>query len=491
MKYIGLLLCLLIGIQVDAQKNGWQKSELRKSQSTRFTHALVDFDSSNYYVLRFDKNRYKAEIEQYNDRLQHVQTVETTDKRRRYAGVMHLDTSMYIFYFNYKKNKATDSYKNVGFYAKKIENQTYKTATDSITIIAPFNMESSAFKGDLVLSPDRSKFLVFSYEEEGDEEQISGLSNTIMLRVFDKNFTPIWERKVNLSPDGKLKRKVAIKKLRINNKGQVLILTDIFTGARSYEGKKVNTAPTLFFVEPSPKAISRFTPDLGNLFFKELDVSYDQEGNIIWFGFYSKKRYYMQSGIFFIKIKADLSRVLTKKKHDFTPNLIAKMMNRRKISEKREALHFKFVQYHLTSDSGLIVTTEQQPQGGLFYKSNNILALRFNSSGELRWKKVIKKYSVEQYKLKPFLSHHSFLVSDSLHVIFNNGVLETNAALIHVITPNGSVRKKTILSYDNHFGLLCPRLSYLLPNGQLFCSFQDRYFSEYRFGVLNLPKVFD
>ena len=423
MKYIGLLLCLLMGIQLQAQKNGWQKSDLRKNQSTRFTHALIDFDSSNYYVLRFDKNRYKAEIEQYNEQLQYVRTVQTTDKRRRYAGVMHLDSTMYMFYFNYTKSKTTDGYRNVGFYAKKIDEKTYKTTADSITIIQPFNMESNAFKGDLVLSPDRSKFLVFSYEEEGDDQQISGLSNTITLRVFDKNFVPLWERIVNLSPDGKLKRKVAIKKLRINNKGQVLILADIFTGARSYESRKVNTAPTLFFIAQSPKAISRFTPDLGKLFFKELDVSYDQEGNIIWFGFYSRKRYYMQSGIFFIKIKADLSRVLTKEKYDFSPSLIAKMMNKRKVSEKREALHFKFVQYHLTSDSGLIVTAEQQPQGGLFYKSKNILALRFNSLGGVKWKKVIKKHSVEQYKLKPFLSHHSFLVSDSLHVIFNNGVL--------------------------------------------------------------------
>ena len=220
--------------------------------------------------------------------------------------------------------------------------------SDSIELIAPFKMTSNFYRGNFAVSPDRSKILVYDYEEEGDISGVNGLTNEVTLRVFDASFNKLWQRKVNLSPSGSPKRMVAIKKLRINNQGDVALLTDVFRDHRSYSLRKTTADPTLYFVGKKKEDYALFKPNLGDYFFNQLNFTFDTDGNILWFGFFSKQRYYQQSGVFFIKINNKRTKILAKKIHHFTSEQIAELLNRKKVGKNAEGRSYKMTHWRLT-----------------------------------------------------------------------------------------------------------------------------------------------
>lgn len=481
---------ILFGLELVAQPT-WIQSEAKKRDKTDLTHTLFDYDSTRYLVLRFDKKSSYAELEQYSATLKNSKTYQVTKKRRRYRGVINIEGKMYLVFFNYKVNKDQQIYDKVSLYAARINPESMELEDqDSIELIAPFKMESNYYRGNFTVSPDKSKILVYDYEEAGDIEGVSGLTNKITLRVFDTSLQQLWKRTVDLSPTGTVKRMVVIKELKINSKGEVAILTDIFRKDRTYLTRKVTTDPTLFFVGKEPQNFARFTPSLGEFFFNQMGFGFDTEGNVNWFGFYSKSRYYYQGGVFFIKINAERSKVLVKKQHAFSEELLKEMLGRKRIKTGAEVRSYKKVHWRLTADGGLVLTAEQQPPGNVSFKSHGVLIIRFDSEGEILWARHIYKYGEQPKKQRTFLSHYMLVYEDDVYLIFNRGVYADGYAAVVRINKEGEIKERKLQGYNTQQELLCPLLSYPVGNGNVFVCLQDRYFNYYRFGKINLAQLF-
>ncbi len=466
------------------------KSELREDSKTYRTHTLFDYDSTGYYVLRFDKSFGYAELEHYSPDLQLNNTFVVTKKYRKYIGVVNISNKLYLLYFRYIENKRENIHEKVSLYAKQLNPETYELMADSIELIEPFKMVSNYYRGNFAVSPDRSKILVYDYEEDGDIEGVSGLTNEVNLRVFDSSFNLLWKRSVNLSPTGSSKRMVAIKKLRVNNQGKVAILTDVFREHRSYSLRKTTADPTLFFVGQQKNDYAMFTPNLGDFFFNQINFIFDEVGNIVWFGFYSRQKYYQQSGFFYIKINKEVSKVLVKKMHDFTPEQIATLLNRKKISRNAEARSYKLVHWRLTKSGALILSAEQQPATNFNFKSHDVLVMQVSNEGEIEWFNHYYKYGEEPRRAKVFLSHYLCTVGDNTYLLFNNGLYSDGFATAVKIDGNGNSVSRKFYTYEKQQELLCPLLSFKLNRPEVFLCFQDRYFSAYRFAILDLEKMF-
>jgi hypothetical protein len=466
------------------------KSKIKDSGRASKTHTLLQYDSSGYYILRYSKNINYAELEHYNQQLKHQKTYLVTDKARKYIGVVRLDQKMYMLYFYYVLNKQQNTHDKVSLYAEEILPETYALSGDSIELIEPFKMVSNYYTGNFAISPDQSKFLVYDYEEDGDIEGLRGLTNKIRLRVFDRSFNQLWTRTVNLSPNGGAKRQVAIKKLRINNRGEVAILTDIFRKTRSYNLKNITADPTLFFVGKEKNNYALFQPQMGDYFFNQISFTFDSNGDIIWFGFYSKERYYQQKGVFFIKINSDRTKVLVKKMHELSPELLAQLLHRNKVRPDTEARSYKLKHWNLMADGGIVLSAEQQPSSSFNFKCNDILSLRFDASGDIMWAKHFFKHGNQPKNQKVFLSHFLCNKNNHTYLIYNRGIYSDGYANVTRIDSAGRVTNKKIYNYLNQQELVCPPLSYHLPGTQLFLCLQDRYFSNYRFALLDLEKLF-
>lgn len=488
---INYCIFFLIGVGLPlAAQDAITLSPLQEKDQTDRTYSLLDYDSSGYYVMRFNKGLSYAELEYYDPSLQTKKTYIVTHKKRKYVGLVNLKGQLSMLYFRYIENKRNNTHERVSLYAVGIQKDSFQLEQDSIELIAPFKMESNFYRVNFAVSPDRSKVLVYDFEEEGDIDGVQGLSNEITLRVFDNDLNLLWTRKVNLSPDGGAKRRVAIQKLRINDAGEVAILTDVFRDKRSYSMKEITADPTLFFVGKERKNFSLFQPNLGNYFFNQSNFTFDKEGNILWFGFYSKQRYYQQSGTFFIKINKARTKVLVKKRYDFTPEQMADILNKKRVRAGVEARSYKLIHWQIMADGGIVFSAEQQPGNGMQFRSNDIIAIKIGKSGELEWLKHVFKHGEEVPRLQTFLSHYLCTKGSDVYLVYNQGLYADGYAAAVQINAQGDMKLRKFYNYQRQQELLCPKLSFRLDTASIFLCFQDRYFSDYRFGVLDLERLF-
>lgn len=490
--YLLLISFLFWAVAGTAQDEGpVTKSVMKERDKTTKTHTLLDFDSTGYYALRFDKTLSYAELEHYDPKLKFLKTYVVTDKARKYVGVVNLSGRLFLLYFRYKENKKENTHEQVSLYAKPIIRDSFKLGADSLELITPFTVSSNYYRGNFAVSPDRSKVLVYDYEEEGDIEDVTGLTNKITVRVFDSKLQLLWKRKVNLSPNGGAKRMVAIKKLQVNNAGEVAVLTDVFRDKRSYSFRQVTADPTLFFIGKERNNFSLFKPNLGDFYFNQLDFTFDRAGNILWFGFYSKQRYYQQSGVFFIKINSTRTKVLVKKRHEFSRAQIATLLNKKKIGKKAEARSYRLINWRLTKEGGVVLSAEHQPPGNLSFKSHGVLVLRFDTLGDIKHFNYVYKFGEQPRKQRVFLSHYLSLEDDYTYLLFNRGLYSDGKAVVARINPEGTVEERQFYTYQTQQELFCPLLSFPLGKKQIFLCLQDRYFDNYRFALLDLKQLFD
>ncbi len=489
--YLFFLLLLFYYLPTTKAQDFILKSELNEKGKTQQTHTLLNYDSTGFYALRFDKEFSYSEIEHYAPNLKFQKKYVVTRQKRRYIGVVNIANQSYLLYFRYKENKSEKTHEKVSLYAKKILKDSFVLENDSIELIAPFKMVGNYYRGNFAVSPDRSKILVYDYEEEGDIPGVHGLTNKITLRVFDSSFRKLWQREVNLSPSGSSKRKVSIKKMRINNQGKVAILTDIFKEYRTYNLRQITAAPTLFFVGQQQKEYALFQPELGDYFFNEIDFTFDKQGNILWFGFFSKFKYYQQSGFFFIKINQDRTKVLIKKIHHFGSKQIAQLLNRKKIGKNAEGRFYKLIHWTPTESGGLVLSAEHQPPSNYTFKSNAILVLQLNAEGELDWFNHFYKVGNEPLKTKIFLSHCLFTQGENTYILYNQGLYSDGAAWAIRIDKKGEHSSRIFYKYTKQQELFCPSLSFKLKSPKVFLCLQDRFNSAYRFALLDIEKLFD
>ena len=467
-------------------------SKSRSCYATKVTHTLFDMDSVGFSTLRFDKKFGYAELETYAKDLRFISSKPVTKARRKYVGVVNILDHKYLVYFRYRENKKENTHERVSLYAMKMDSTGACIESDSIELIPPFEMRSNYYRGNFATSPDLSRIVVYDFEEEGDIPGVDNLTNFITVRVFDVNFKLLWKRKVNLSPSGSAKRTVSIKKLSIDNQGRVIILTDVFKNHRTYNLREPTADPTIFIVGQQPNDFFLFKPKLGNYFFNQQDFKFDKKGDIIWYGFYSEQKYYQQRGYFYLKIKQDLSAIQHKKVKPFSDSLMLDLLHRKKAKPNMELRSYKLVDSRLTKDNHFIFTAELQPPSNYNVRSNDILLMHLDDSGDLVWSTSIYKHADESSKLNVFLSH--WITIDTIgntYVLHNEGVYADDHAVLTRISPEGRQRRKRIFNYLNQGNLLCPRLSFRVNDDQIFICRQDKFFTTYDYGLLNLSLFFE
>ena len=463
-----------------------------ESKNTDRTYALIYYDSSSYALMRSDKDFKYAETETYDEKLKLKNSFVSTPERRNYGGVINLEGRLYMLFSKYRLNSVLQQYEDVSLWAMPMNRDSFTVGTDSFALVQPFTLKSALYRGNFVLSPDRSKLLVYDWEEDGDIEEVKGLSNEIMLRVYDNRFNLLWSRKVYLAPNNSGKRVMSIKKLRVSNSGEAAILTDYFRNHRSYSLREVTADPTLFFVGEKTSDFSRLTPNLGNLFFNELDFMYDAEGNIIWFGFYSNRKYFQQAGFFYIKINAARNKILSKKISSFDTDLLKSVLKKNKLKASTELRNFETAYFKISKNGDLIVSAERRPYGVANHKSHDIIVLRFDSNGTLLWSKHIFKYNIFAQSLKVFLDHYLQIDNDDIYILYNQGIYaETGIAKAVKIDRNGKMTEKNVLSYLNAENVICPTLCSPLPEGKTFINLQSRFFKYHQSGILDFRKLFE
>ena len=219
---------------------------------------------------------------------------------------------------------------------------------------------------------------------------------------------------------------------------------------------------------------------------------YDAEGNIIWFGFYSNRKYFQQAGFFYIKINAARNKILSKKISSFDTDLLKSLLKKNKLKASTELRNFETAYFKISKNGDLIVSAERRPYGVANHKSHDIIVLRFDSNGTLLWSKHIFKYNIFAQSLKVFLDHYLQIDNDDIYILYNQGIYaETGIAKAVKIDRNGKMTEKNVLSYLNAENVICPTLCSPLPEGKTFINLQSRFFKYHQSGILDFRKLFE
>ncbi len=469
-------------------------SKSRQREKASRTYSLLHSNDDIFYTLRTDTRFTEGELQAYDKKLNFIKSGALTNKRDdKFTGALNVQGHLYLLQLRYRHDAEKDIYRDVTFLAYPIDTQKMELAKEPLVLVAPFTMESNFYRGNFAISPDRSKILLYDYEEDGEIEDVKGLTNIINIRVFDNNFTLLWQRKVNIAPNNQSKKVVAVKKFRINNQGSVAVLTDMFkeNAEQTYSGTTTTIDPTLFFIGREEADFLRFTPNLGDVFYNEVDFSFDQRGHIHWIGCYSKQRYYQQSGFFYVQLNANCSRILVKKNHDFTPELIATTARKRKVKEGRELRNYKLSSWRIQPETyALTVVLENQPPATFSFKSHQMLVLQLDTLGQLRWAVPIFKWGELKDSYSAFLSHYMAVQGDYTYLLYNNGIYAENQAIIARIDKDGNKQEKIFLRYNRQQEILCPRLTSVVGD-KLFICLQSQFFDTYSFGLVDLRRFFE
>ncbi|MDC0231552.1 hypothetical protein OAK19_06255, partial [Aureispira] len=163
--YFLLLITLFIsyGTNIIVAQDYIIKSPLRECGKTSKTHTLLNYDSTGFYALRFNKHMDYGEVDHFDANLNFVKTYIVTKKSRKYIGVINIANKMYLLYFRYIVNKQENTHDQVSLYAKQINPDIFCLVQDSIELIKPFRMTSNYYRGNFAVSPDKSKILVYDY----------------------------------------------------------------------------------------------------------------------------------------------------------------------------------------------------------------------------------------------------------------------------------------------------------------------------------------
>ena len=120
-----------------------------------------------------------------------------------------------------------------------------------------------------------------------------------------------------------------------------------------------------------------------------------------------------------------------------------------------EARSYKLVHWQLTEDGGVVLSAEMQPSSSYNFRSNDILALRFSSDGEIQWTNHIFKNGNQPRKQKVFLSHYLFTQSDNSYLFFNKGLYSDGyASAIQIDSMGNKILIKINKNYFARYYLL-------------------------------------
>ena len=127
---IWLLLCSFPTL-LHAQEDYLDLSPLKERERTSRTYTLLNYDSSGYYVLRFNRALSYAELEQYDSAQNFKKTYVVTKQKRKYVGVLNIRDYLAVLYFEYKENRITKTHVNVRLKAKRLHPETYHQEEES------------------------------------------------------------------------------------------------------------------------------------------------------------------------------------------------------------------------------------------------------------------------------------------------------------------------------------------------------------------------
>ncbi len=313
------------------------------------------------------------------------------------------------------------------FFSNALDAKNMKYS-DDMQLIGSVEVKSNKVHGSLsyAYSEDKSKTVAFMFNSDNKKES----NQEIVFAVFDKGEL-MWKKTKTI--DYKDSEFFA-GGYAVDNKGNVYSEGQLWISKLS---RKVSLVENHVLVFNKDNKFEDIVLEMKDVYISlnQTKLTVDANQNIIVAGLYSYERGFRQDGTFYIRLngkthKTDISK-FSFFKPDFTVDDIYSkapvLKNRPGSTVKKNVkylMNYLLKDLHVYKDGSVLLLAEQfggtsNPNGNvIFYNSvKNILLVRIDKYGKIKWNKKIKKVQTGNYKILSFV----YGVHDgSIYIVFND-----------------------------------------------------------------------
>jgi len=391
------------------------------------------FITIRQYVNGFTRAPKGYYIDHYDANLKQVNEAEVEIDNNQIKGLMinngtvfiletSLDKKADVFNFNILESPlgSFNFQKRTLFSLNEAEVKKYFGIGISFFFINNgFNqMDSNPF-GEVTFSAKKNFFCV-NFDIKDKESQ------TQRLYVFDKNFTPVFQRE--------FKRKILDKLFQYENidvddkTGEIYLLGKVFenNSTRTKKKGKANYNYELHKITATEEKSVSFSPNdnfIGSLF------TVRGKNSISCAGFYSEKNDYRYKGVCRFNLDPETLEITQQSYMPFSEEFIKDKYGKVKDKElKNLSFRSAFINDNedivLNAEEFFVTThTQSTMNGGMMTRSvfnfNDIVSVKISRDGELLWARNINKRQATSGAVMEYLSFSSTVLNDNTYLFIN------------------------------------------------------------------------
>lgn len=430
--------------QSDQVEITWGEESTGSRRST--LSEIVGHDESGFYALYVEakgsaytgfKSAYS--LGHFDNDVQPINTVALDIGKgrsaRTFEDVLQVGESLYLFTSMEDKKSRMNR-----LYIQEIDKKTLlPDDAREITSIDYSEFNRNRIGGfDFAYSPDSTKMLIYSnFPFKNRANESYGFT------VCDAAFNVLWSKEVEIPYEDGL---FEVEDYVIDNTGNVYLTGAEYNEKRKSKRKGLpNYRYRVLSYREEGEQFQNQVVDLPGKFITDLQITPEDDGNLLCGGFYSSAGTLSIDGTFFLRLDGESLMVLNESNSEFGIDFITQNMSEREEEKARrkadgkdaELYEYDLRQFVLRSDGGAVLIGEQyytrtvtrtytsgngssRTTTTTYYKYGDIIVISIDPDGEIAWSQKIAKRQSTSNDGGFYSSYALMIDGDEMHFLFND-----------------------------------------------------------------------
>jgi len=373
-----LLLIFLNGFNGYAQNISFTASKPYFNYSSTSIHKIFGHDKDNFFILKYEGNRYHIEKLDSNLNLEVKVPLKLHEGLKTYTleSIVHFYNELYIFV-------SRRALSEIILYYQKIDKETLLPVTGFVEIVSLPFIKGNWADFYFALSRKESKLLIATkiklHWEKVQYEQFY---------VYGKDFELLWEKKNFTEFEGQGTRET---EYFVDDTGNISILGLL----------KRDNIFTIFKDIKNVYSVSRYTQKgenyrefpltLKNKYIRGIKIVPGENGDLYCAGLYSDAFFEGLKGMFFFKINELNEDIVDDWLFEYSQDLVDKLApGEEPIISENQLYEFVLTDLIYRKDGKLIMIAEQL-YNQTYNTYNNLIISSFDKNGRYYWTQVVQK----------------------------------------------------------------------------------------------------
>ncbi|WP_440068732.1 hypothetical protein [Tenacibaculum discolor] len=423
-----ILLCFLtiftlrLSSQEDLMSVSLDKSGVFKERKTSILNTIYKDELNNLYTIRTLESERSLLIDVFDSKFNKINSFEHKIERKHRipGGFFKQERLGFVEYYkNNRENKIeaflyTSLKDKLEFSKKKIFEVTLDRYPSFLESVFSASKIDRNFRGNMSFSKS-GNYNVFNIDSSDKKNEHHSI------KVFDESFNKLWEKEFELPYKDK---RFKLQEVKVSDNGEVFILGKVYPKEKKEKGG--NYYYELFKIVEGNVSSTKISVE--DHFVATLELDLTQENKLSCIGFYSNVNENRFKGVCSFILNAKNINIENIAFSPFTEQFLKDKYGESKDKELRN-VKFKDISY--PKDGGMIITAEEffitttyvhNQYGGyrsISYNFDDIIVLRLDREGELKWARNINKAQTSNYFSDPLMSFGTAQYNNDKYIILN------------------------------------------------------------------------